>query len=195
MRMKITKKRFKEILAEEMQNLQNEKADYDKIGRSTDAAAGKISKNRKGQKLHPAGKPMEEGSNDDDGAIKHAHARMKAFDDHFGDDFVKDFDDDHPWNDDEDVHPDADHIAAGKIADKIYDLANEIDEYGQYDTETQTEAYRQLLQAMKASGVNLERMLMILHESSAERTNRIIREEVEEALGELRKMQSHRTIK
>ena len=151
MRMKITKKRFKEILAEEMQNLQNEKADYDKIARSTGAAAGKISKNRKGQKLHPAGKPMEEGSNDYGGEEwdKHAHARMKAFDDHFDDD-----------------HPDADHTAAGQLADKIYDLANEIDEYGQYDTETQTEAYRQLLQAMKASGVNLERMLMILHEEN-----------------------------
>lgn len=123
----------------------------------TISEAGKISKNRKGQKLHPAGKPMEEGSNDYGGEDweKNAAARMQAFDDHFGD------------GEDEAGHDD--HIVAGKLADKIYDLANAVYDYGSYDTETQFEAYRQLLQAMKESGVNLKRMLITLHESPTRR--------------------------
>lgn len=67
------------------------------------------------------------------------------------------------------------HAAAGKLADKIYDLANDIDEYGGYDTDTQTEAYRQLLQAMQEAGVNLERMLMILHEGNTTMTKKLTR--------------------
>jgi hypothetical protein len=141
MKMKISKKRFKEILAEEIKSFKEASRDIDKMGRNLDKSVKKIGNRKK------------------DLSVKEAS----------GDDYHDDWVDvlggeDGPYDPEAEADLD-DHTAAGQLADKIYDLANEIDEYGQYDTETQTEAYRQLLGAMQMSGVNLERMLMMLTEN------------------------------
>lgn len=135
MKMKISRKRFKEILAEEIKAFNEGSFEIEKMGKTLDKSAKQPGKRKK------------------DLSVKESP----------GDDYHDD------WVDvlggessDQGPHPDEEHIIAGKLADKIYDLANDIDEYGKYDTETQTEAYRELLGAMQMAGVNLERMLMML---------------------------------
>ena len=135
MKMKISRKRFKEILAEELKTFKEGTHDMEKMGKNLDKSATKIGKRKKNLSVKEAS----------------------------GDDYHDDWVDVLGGEDsDQGPQPDEEHIIAGKLADKIYDLANDIDEYGKYDTETQTEAYRELLGAMQMAGVNLERMLMML---------------------------------
>ncbi len=137
MRMKISKRRLKELLAEEIEKLRNEKADYDKMQRNQDDAADKVARNRKGKKLHPAGKAMEEG-----------------IDDYHDDDWVDVLSKEEPPDGPSPALP---HEA---LEDKIYDLIDVIDSAGEYDPEL-TDAYVALLRAMKESGIRLDRLMML----------------------------------
>jgi len=139
MKMKISRKRFKEILAEEIKLFNEGAHDIDKMGRNLDKSVKKIGKRKK------------------DLSVKEASG-----DDYHDDEWVDVLDDLRSHDQAQGHLPETPPSEA--LEDKIYDLANAIDEYGKYDTDTQTEAYRELLGAMQMAGVNLERMLMMLTE-------------------------------
>lgn len=143
--MKITKKRFKQILSEEMASFkENAKHEYEKFGRSADKNAKAISKTTRSAKLHP---------------------QHEGVDDYHDDDWLDVLGPESPDEDSGEPPLPGRTSSAEELADKIYDLANEIDEYGQYDTEFQTEAYRQLFGAMEMSGVDLRMLIATLTES------------------------------
>ena len=138
MRMKITKKRLKEILAEEIQNLQNE-ADYDKISRKADKAAHAIAKNRKGKKLHPANEAITGDDYHDDweevGSPDEDPAYASQFGSHLPESPIE------------------------KIENMIYDLADAIDKDG--SDPSLADAYIALLRTMRDKGVILDRLMMM----------------------------------
>ena len=117
MRMKISKKRFKEILAEEIKLFNEAGLEIEKMGNNLNKAAKQVGKRKKDLSV-------KEASGDD-----------------YHDDWVDVLGDEgNPYEPGRAVADIGASMTSDQLAEKIYDLANDIDEYGKYDTETQTEA-------------------------------------------------------
>lgn len=131
MKMKISRKRFKEILAEEIKAFQENSMGVEKMGKTLDKSAKQVGKRKKDLSV-------KEISGDD-----------------YHDDFVNVLDRDEA---ERDGPPTA--LPHEALEDKVYDLIDSIENAGDYDPEL-TDAYVALLRAMKDSGIRLDRLMML----------------------------------
>ena len=132
MKIKISRKRFKEILAEEIKAFKEGAHEIEKMGKNLDKSASKVGKRKKDLSV-------KEISGDD-----------------YHDDFVNVLD---KARDERDDDP-AENYPHAALEDKIFDLVDSIEEAGDYDPEL-TDAYIALLRAMKDSGIRLDRLMML----------------------------------
>ena len=135
MKMKISRKRFKEILAEEIEAFKEGKHEIEKMGRNLDKSASKVGKRKK------------------DLSVKEASG-----DDYHDDEWVDVLDDLRSHDQAQGNLPEAPPHEA--LEDKIYDLIDAVEAAGDYDPEL-TDAYVALLRAMKDSGIRLDRLMML----------------------------------
>tara|TARA_B100000287_G_C20616422_1_gene774202 strand:+ start:428 stop:850 length:423 start_codon:yes stop_codon:yes gene_type:complete len=135
MKMKISRKRFKEILAEEIKAFKEGKYEIEKMGKNLDKSAGKVGKRKK------------------DLSVKEASG-----DDYHDDEWVDVLDDLRSYDQSQGNLPEAPPHEA--LEDKIYDLIDAVEAAGDYDPEL-TDAYVALLRAMKDSGIRLDRLMML----------------------------------